>query len=190
MRIFLTDEDRAVLEEWRRGSIQVLCDVNPRQYREPTGKVIVVPCGDGHQSGDLLRHQAEYTPAEWDRMVHPLSLNGGPLLLAPGTPILKPGETDDVVLMKHIAGSHVKKGTPTVLLVVHAPCAMAQDFSLNVIAVAELFLAAKRRVREEFPYLQIVPQFHVDWARHEREVSKKSYFFNRRGFEQWCERAA
>jgi len=190
-RLFLTERDREILEEWRRGSIRVLDDVQRDKYREPTGKVIVVPCADGHQMFDICKFQVERTAEGTEPMVHILSLNGGPLLLAPNSPLLEAGDTDDKVLLKHIGAANSIKGTPTVILKPHAPCGAAQAVSLSVIDVVELLIGAKQRMREHFPLLQVVPKLHVDWAYREGELdTKKSYFLSRENFEEWKRVAA
>ncbi len=189
-KLILSGEDRRIATEWRRGELQVLCDVNPKEYREPTGKVILVPCADGHQMFDICEYQKSLTVEGHIPMVHPLSLNGGPLLLAAGSPLLSEGDKDDEVLLKHIAQAYSIKGTPTIILYSHAPCGAARVHNLSIVDVVELMLAAKDRLKALFDNLQVIPKLHVDWATGESQMKKNSYFVSREQFVAWRKVAA
>jgi hypothetical protein len=174
-----------IATEWRSAGIQVLCDVDPRHHEDPQGSCIVIACADGHQYHDILAFEKGFTPNGTEPMVHSLCLNGGPLLLAPGTPLLNVGDTDDVVLMKHLAQASRIKEVRTLIEYGHVPCGAARVRNLSIVEIVKAVFAARERLKSYFRDLQIIPKLHVDWSMPGEATVRRTYFLNQVCFDRW-----
>jgi hypothetical protein len=177
----LKKDDASVLRSMRKGG--VLRDIQSNRIDAHNG-VILVACGDGDQFYDLFSHKAEIlAPQRGAPRIHPLTLNGGGLLIPENSPFNK-DLPHDRVLLTNIAGAMKLKEIYTVALCVHAPCGMARSAGLDFETMIRLLVEAKRRIRCEIqhPELKVAAFCHVDW-----EDGKRTYHVSADAWDKWRE---
>ncbi|MBU6321764.1 MAG: hypothetical protein KGI78_02820 [Patescibacteria group bacterium] len=164
------------------GVLQTVDEGMMARAREGT---IFIPCADGHHFDDLFRTHLRLCgcPDNEDRMHHPLSLNGGALLLPESSPLRRLDDgsygPDDEVLLRHLVGAIKLKQPQSIILYAHAPCGMARLFGLSIMEEFELLVRAKQRVREHVtPYgvTDVRAWFHVYYS---DDRNRKTYHFRR-----------
>lgn len=173
----------SVLRSMRRGG--VLCDVDTHRLDAKNG-VILVACGDGDQFHDLFGYKASILAPQQNDVpprIHPLTLNGGALLIPEESPFNAEIPYDQV-LLRNIDGAMNLKGIRTVAVYVHAPCGMARTANLDIADVIRLLVSAKRRIRRELerPGLHVAAFCHVDWLE-----GKRTYFVSGDAWDIWKE---
>ena len=150
--IELTDADRSFIKAARAAG--ALCDLDGEKIHAPNGTILLA-CADGDQFFELLHHHCHIAKTVRH---HALLLNGGPLLVAPASPIENAG-TDGEVLLRHIDAAVPMKGIPTVVLCTHAPCGAARKANLDFLDVLRLLMEAKLRLRKSLD-LKSVERIH------------------------------
>ena len=126
---------------------------------------IFVTCADGDQFRSV--HDGLCLVSETSRH-HPLSLNGGALLMAP----MSAGDIPDAgidgdVLLRHINQANQIKRIPSVVLCSHAPCGVAYGFGLDFFEVLRRMIEAKRRVRLALGFNdveKVLCLLHIDYG--------------------------
>ncbi|HEY4510185.1 MAG TPA: hypothetical protein VJC15_04365 [Candidatus Paceibacterota bacterium] len=174
----LSQQDLEIIRELR--AADVLQDVDGYRLNQRYG-IILVCCSDGDQMPDIWRFQNGIMAKQrQEARIHPITLNGGALLI-PGDSPLNKDVQEDLVYLKHIAGAHQLKKIETIVLYSHAPCGAAGLAKLTLIDVITLLKKAGQRVRNSFPsFFQVVCFFHVD-----NGESKRTYFVSGPKWEQW-----
>ncbi|MBI1754842.1 hypothetical protein HY250_00015 [Candidatus Azambacteria bacterium] len=137
---------------------------------ERKGNSVFVSCGDGQRFRDIFLHMLTYLD-----LVHPVVLNGGPLLMADNAE--DPLRQGDVMLF-NIKKGIVERGFTSIVLASHWPCAIARDKKLSISDVLEKTVIAARMVREYLgPGYDVFPKLHVDYG----VMSRPSrYWFSRK----------
>lgn len=154
--------DEGIMEEVRTGDMHLEVGM------------IAIFCGDGDQFDDEYMHMRglfQYASARV--RIHPLSLNGGALLISPNWPTASEGE----VFVKHTLQAEGLKGIKTVSLFTHVPCGAAGLVHWSVAQVIDELINAKRRLKEQDPSLTVICLLHVDWSKcnGETDPRKRTY---------------
>ncbi len=177
----LTSEDMLVYGMLR--DARVLQPVAAHELDERQG-VILVSCGDGDHFTDIFtNHQRINVVHREASRIHSLSLNGGALLIAEGSPLN--GEfRKDLILINDIQVARDLKDIHTVALYVHRPCGAAQMAGLDFLTTIDLLMNAKARLKVELsntPPLKLACFLHIAFA----DGSKKTYFVSREHWLVW-----
>lgn len=124
---------------------------------EEMNSVIMVSCGDGHRFRDIFLHILTLVG-----FVHPVVLNGGPLLIADNeSDPLRQGD----VMLANIDGAIEIKGFKNIVLVSHWPCGIASKKKLSIIDVLTKTVIAAQTVREHLgPGYRVHSKLHVDYG--------------------------
>lgn len=132
--------------------------------------IVMVSCGDGHRFRDIFLHILTLVG-----LVHPVVLNGGPLLIADNeNDPLRQGD----VMLANIDGAIEIKGFTDIVLVSHWPCAIALKKGLGIVDVLIKTVAAAQIVREHLgPGYTILSKLHVDYGTMSRP---SRYWFSRK----------
>ncbi len=142
--LLLEAQDAYLIKEQRKAGI-----LRPAKKK---GGVILVTCGDGHRFRDIFLHQLTLT-----RFIHPIVLNGGPLLFA---------HDERDVLLRNIADAVKFKEFTDVILLAHWPCAIAHRENMTLAQVEEKTVEASVMVKgflgEKYA---VFPELHVDFKR-------------------------
>ncbi|HUQ30255.1 MAG TPA: hypothetical protein VM103_01920 [Candidatus Paceibacterota bacterium] len=185
----------AVLSENEHERIRVLRDkgvleeINCEMLDNARQGAILIPCADGHHFHDLFNHHTSICGAQHSApMQHPLSLNGGALLIPEESPLRHQSDgsytPDDEVLLRHLEGAIGLKKPKAVILYAHAPCGMARLHLLSVDDEFTLLAAAKERVRTRIAPLGVTDVrlwFHVCYA----DSKRRTYQFRRHAWNQF-----
>ncbi len=169
----------------------VLCDDDARKLYAPNG-AITIPCSDGDQIVDVIRHQEKLAlDGGWPVRPHLPALHGGSMLMAEACPLYREYFVDRL-LLQHIreASSPELKGIGTVILYVHAPCGAARLANLNLVQQICYLIRAKERVKEQNSDLNVVCFVHIhheDGRRRTYFISRENWlaFWNEQGRELW-----
>jgi hypothetical protein len=170
----LTEFDRNVISMLR--TCGVLCDDDARKLYAPDG-AITIPCSDGDQIVDVIRHQEKLAlDGGWPVRPHLPALHGGSMLMAENCPLYREYSVDRL-LLQHIreASSPELKGIGTVILYVHAPCGAARLAGLNLVQQICYLIRAKERVKEQNSEHNVVCFVHV----HHEDDRRRTYFISR-----------
>ena len=169
MHIELPYHQAVIYRAMRR--VGLLRDVDGDRLNPRRGVVAVI-CGDGDQSHDIFRYLGDICQSHGERRVHPVALNGGPLLIAPGLP-LSADLPDGNVLMRHALDGANLKEMDVIIPKGHAPCGAARkhkaDDPEQVIAgileaKRELRLEAERRDPAAARGIRIIPCIQISWG--------------------------
>lgn len=174
----LSPEDKILIEDFRESKI--LDNVDTHKIEQDNG-VILVSCADGDQMPDLFGHLEKIIVASGrPRRIHTLALNGGPLLLAPTSP-LNMELHEDWTLLQHIAVARQLKEINTVILCAHAPCGAAGMFHLNFFQVIRYLIEAKTLLKKSYTDIKVACYCHIDYG----EEKRRTHFVSRERFENW-----
>lgn len=158
----LSAKDLTIEERLREAGVLEPLDGNRLDQRKG---VILVPCGDGRRFNDIFRHHRKVARSQRrNPLVHVLSLNGGALNIAEGSP-LPEAERKGFSLMVDIAGARELMGISTVALYAHAPCGAATkltDPPLDIEEVVALLMKAKTRVKSIGDGITVSCFMHVE----------------------------
>ncbi|HEY4479314.1 MAG: hypothetical protein A3C06_01705 [Candidatus Taylorbacteria bacterium RIFCSPHIGHO2_02_FULL_46_13] len=170
----LTEVDHEQVRTARAAN--ALVPVEKHRIQNPAG-TILVPCPDGDQFRDVYGQHCRLCNIERH---HPLSLNGGALLLSKHSPV-RHAKLKGSALLLDIKETQGLKGMDTLALYVHAPCGVAYGTSLDFFEVMRLLIEAKLRLlaQRTLAKLKIVCFCHVDYPSATSEVRKRTYFVNR-----------
>jgi len=149
----------------------VLHDIQGDKIACPKG-TILIGCSDGDRFWDMYNHHCEICNHTRN---HPLSLNGGALLISKRSPI-RGARADGNTLLRHAHLAVSKKGFRTIILYVHTPCLVANTYDLDFLEVLRLLIEAKMRLRScrGMSEVKMYCFFHVDY-----EHKKRTYFVAR-----------
>lgn len=112
-------------------------------------------CGDCDERGEMefcfecLCHQQTERPR-----IHALALNGGPLLIPSGSPLVRKSFGVDRVMIQQIREAARLKSIPSVVLQGHAVCGAATDHDLSLLETIGLLVEARAKVKNLLPQLQ------------------------------------
>lgn len=127
--------------------------------------VINLGCGDPFRDPEATSYIQSLLPAnEKLPLVHSLKRNGGGAILAPNSPLVKPGRTADEDLMDDIEDAHVRLGIMHLLLKAHVPCLKLYDRDIDVFTTQSMLVRAKQRLKARFPKLSVIKLLDVDPA--------------------------
>lgn len=177
----LSEKDRRILKDLRKN--EVLIDIEGHRFSEHSAGHILVFCGDGDQSLDLLNHHIGLMTGQREQCrPHLLALNGGALHLPPCSPVSKNGEGK--VLRQQIKDAAALKGIQTVVLYSHAPCGAAKAAEIGLLEQLRLLMRAKLFIKKTLPLLEVLCLLHVDNG----EGNKRTYFVSRNEWDEWTRR--
>lgn len=147
----------------------IFIDVDSKKINTPKekGGEIMVICSDGDQFSDMYGHRmAESgTMDPLHHRIHIIALAGGPLLLAPASPIYHP------IMIDQIHGALTLKCIPNIVLYGHAPCGAPSlvGTKLNIKQMLRLLIQGKEEIEKtlsqcslSLPKVTITCYFHVD----------------------------
>ena len=173
MQLELTGRDRKLFRHLQESGIFQAVDKHRIDQKDG---VIIVPCADGDQMPDIFSHQIKLSVgAQPYPRIHPLSLNGGSLLIPYSSPLNK-DDGEDRILLKHIRQAKHMKGFNTVVLYAHAPCGAAKNYELNLVTMLDILAEAKDRIKKEIPRMKVPCFFHIDHG----DSIKRTYFVSRK----------
>lgn len=176
--MILSPEDRETVKNLRESA--VLVEIQNRHFAKHSTGHILVFCGDGDQSVDLLNHHIGLMTGQCQQCrPHLLALNGGALLLSPEFPVAK--NKAGRVLLKQIRGAVALKNIQTVVLYTHAPCGAAGLAHVGLLEQIYFLLRAKLLVKQSSS-LEIICLFHIDKG----EGNKRTYFVSRPAWNEWA----
>ncbi|MBP9698299.1 MAG: hypothetical protein KBD65_03865 [Candidatus Moranbacteria bacterium] len=135
------------------GLIQEI-DSDRLKQRAPDGAVLI-------SCGDRDRFRQHFDGCSGIVSVHPLCLNGGGILLAPGV-----CPTRQQVLVEDCAESMHIKGMRFVFSLSHFPCGKCSKFAFGFRDTALKTLAGKVHLKESIPRGQldgVLPLISIDW---------------------------
>jgi hypothetical protein len=149
---------------------------------------IVISCADGDRISDILEfHRKQCDSHECH---HPLTLNGGPLLIPRDSPVADKEHPEGPVILKHVVGANKIKNISTIVAYGHWPCGAALASGLSLYQTLELFVKSKDNIRQFLQAREIKPSvvacFHVDYG----SGVKRSYFFHRKQWYEWIKKLA
>ncbi len=174
--LHLSSTDRDQIKQAREAG--ALKEIQHHRIEDPAGTIFVA-CPDGDQFRDVYGHHCTLCAIERH---HPLSLNGGALLLSRHSPILC-AKKDGAVFLRHVKAASRLKGMRTVVLYVHAPCGVAYGSKLDFWEVLRLLVEAKLRLRHQrgLRKLKIACFVHVDYNGNALAagIKKRTYFVDR-----------
>jgi hypothetical protein len=161
----------------------VFLKVDPNLLDRSNG-IVDVGCSDGDQFEDRYLTQCGYQLEQRpDPRIHPITLNGGPLVCAKSFSVNRFPTTADEILGQ-IYDSTNMKGIVSVVLEGHAPCGVARKFGLTVERQLNLQVEVHAAVRAMGrPNVDVVNHFHVGFNRTE----KKTFFVKRQQFAKWLQ---
>jgi hypothetical protein len=161
----------------------VFQDIDGHRLDQSKG-VIQVACGDGDQFPDIYRHHRKICRENHGHeRVHPITLDGGALLLSERSPLLVAGLPEDKVILHNIADAFMLKGFPTVALYAHAPCGRGSKAGVDIYQAAQLLIEGKARVKNTFPdKFKVACFFHVAY----NNGKKRTYFVSRNAWLDWA----
>lgn len=193
----LTGYDRNVIGSMRNEGVLIDFRVRGKKNQQdneemflldPNG-LIIVPCGDGDQSFDILTHlHREYESRDCpDSCLHVLSRNGGSLKLVQQSPAFKPGRSLFRDLFEEVIETHRIKRLKSLGIFTHAPCGIAVTNDLDFVEQMRVLFAAKRKFEKEFGRLKldisVVALCHIMYdIRHRRTYASRESKFN-----QWLD---
>ena len=144
----------------------VLQDIRWELVKLESG-VCLLPCGDGdhfpqifHWCEDKMLERGIKNP-----IIHPLSHNGGALLLPPDSPLNDNNRGAN--LLKDIE-IPIEKGIRTLMQFSHAPCLGADKGKIGIMEQIRLHKVADTILQETYPQLQVLCFFHVYWGDRKR----------------------
>jgi len=124
--------------------------------------VIIVPCSDGHQFGDLYRHITDMCKQAADtELIHPVALNGGAMLMS-GHLTAEDGVLDGDAIFRSIIKANKMNRGKDVIIYAHFPCGIARENCVGVVDQGLYLMMAKKRLKEAAPNLEIECLFHID----------------------------
>lgn len=176
MGLILTRQDEEIIAAaWKAG---VLCKLDGNRINDEAG-TILLGCADGDRFHNLFTHHCRVTG--WNRH-HPLSLNGGPLLISTKSPIPH-AKNDGNVYMRHLRGAMQLKGMHIVVPCGHAPCGVAYSCSLDALDVFRLLIEGKLRIKKEFEGadIKVMVFIHVAYT----ATRERTYFVDRKAAEEF-----
>lgn len=141
--------------------------------------IIIVPCSDGHQFGDVYGHIATVCKQVVDvDLIHPVALNGGAMLMSNLLPE-KQCRHGNTMLENILEASQPNvKNTKDVFLYAHFPCAIARGNGIGVVDQGLYLMKAKKRLQEADPGMRIKCFFHIDtFDEVESGTHKKRTYF-------------
>lgn len=184
MATALSQKEETEIRQLRQAG--VLVPVSQAALTAAQSRTSMIPCADGHHFADLYTTHAALCGEHEDPMHHPLSLNGGALLLPEDSPLRLRDDggydDEDYILLKHLKGAIQLKTPRAIILYAHAPCGMVQMHGLSIYEEFELLVKAKQRVREfVYPYgvSDVRAWFHVAYP----DGARKTYHFKREAWE-------
>jgi hypothetical protein len=138
---------------------------------------VLVPCADCDQFPEFYDHFCGVTGG---RRHQSLSLNGGPLLLSPLSPI-ELARIDGEVLLRHIKRAAEMKGIRAVALCSHVPCGAAYGAQLDFFETMRLLVEGKLWLRKQLcmPELKILCFCHADFNSSGKQ-KKRTYAVDRK----------
>lgn len=139
------------------GVLEVVDDARLKEIA-PKGSVFI-SCGDRDRFHAYFRKMQSVVP------MHPITLNGGGILLGTGV-----DETRRVVITEDTRDAFDLKGIGTVVLSSHFPCGKAGllDFGLREILLKTL--EGKAFLKKTFPTCRVLPLMSIDWRPVNGEV--------------------
>lgn len=162
---------------------RVLVKVRPEQLDHTNGAILVY-CPDCDQSEDILKYHFEICKKHRSTpRIHPLSLNGGALLIPEESP-LNQKLREDAVFIAHMKDAKEMKRIETFILLYHGPyCGAAFKFGLNFLQMTDLAVKAQERIKlvfgKENHNIALVCQADFN----ER---KRTYFVSHENWQTWC----
>lgn len=190
----LSTLDEGLIGQLRRD--KVLRDFDPSRF-DP-GRMAIVTCADGQRILEQLtqhwrfiqRHEPK-RPLE-SCILQTVALNGGALLLAKDSPLLRPGLLEDKMILEHLREGIKLKGLdqngerPTVALYTHFPCGAAGLHNLNTTEQVRLVAEAKDRLKLIQPNWRVICMVHVHYPAQGRLLARdRTYHFSRAGLRLW-----
>jgi hypothetical protein len=129
----------------------------------PKGSVMV-SCGDR----DRFRHYFERVRSVVE--LHPITLNGGAILLGPGI-----DQRRQDVVIEDISDALALKGMSTVVLSSHFPCGKAGLLGLGLKDIVLKTLEGKRSLKAQFPDIRVLPLISIDWRPSSKERDDRTF---------------
>jgi hypothetical protein len=149
-------------------------------------RFVAIACADGDRSPELL----DFHRGHGSECMHFPNRNGGALILAPSSPLANRGNLPHgECCLFEIAESCAIKNTNEVVLYGHFPCAAAAAYNIPVLNALELLIEAKDNVRSKITDAQVSLFIQVDYDGQGRTERFKTYFFNRKKFNEWQQAA-
>ncbi len=182
VKIVLSHDERTEIKDLRDAG--VFQEINTALLENMRSGTIFIPCADGHHFGDLFTYHTQICGHKDEQLHHPLSLNGGALLIPNESPLLRREDGsrrhDDAVLLENLVGAIQLKQPKAVILYAHAPCGMARLHRLSIHNECALLFTAKDRIRNatkdlDVPDLRV--WFHVYDS--DKTVPYATYHLNR-----------
>ena len=153
MVTFDPDQYRHIVD--LRENCQVLKDITSAGLPE-NGMVIALTCSDGDRFQDYFEHHQKTQQCK----IHPLSLNGGAMLLSEACP-----ENNIFAWHRGLTGMILKscsiKQTNIVALSSHWPCAVASEHNLSVDDVILLTIHGRLILKQLNSRIKVYCCFHV-----------------------------
>lgn len=165
-------------------------NVKPHQLSAENG-FIALMCPDCDQSIDRQKHLWEVSNRKCGvARVHPFSLHGGGLVLAPNSPVSVGrynGEMtiEQFLLLHQIRDAMTIKNMDTFVIGCHAPCAAAARAHLSFIEVLRHTFAAKRWLKSMIPELRIACFPHIHYPKNGEEDKRRTYFCSMENFQRF-----
>lgn len=169
MKTELPYQQAVVYRAMRRAGL--LQDVDGDRLKPRRGVVAVI-CGDGDQSHDIFKYLGDICQFYGERRVHPVALNGGPLLIAKNLP-LSANLPDGDVLMRHALDGADIKQIDVIIVKGHAPCGAAgkhkaDDPEQVVAGILEARQALRAETERRDPDaargIRIAPCIQISWG--------------------------
>lgn len=177
---YISEDEQIFIEELRKKG--VLEEVGGHRLDLKCGVMSII-CSDGDRAYDIFMHQAGIVREQCkDPRIHVFADNGGPLLLLPNSPIIPKGSTRARDLMRSIDGGYSLKQIPTVALIGHVPCGMADLNKVSLDRYIMLTLCGKMEIKTQLKRLglKVACFLHIDY----NGDKKRTYFLNKT---RWAE---
>ncbi len=176
MGMLLSKLDRSMVK-YLREDCEVLVNVDAAHLGSLDRGIIHVGCPDCDQFVDIMRHYEKMFRQNGHHgpRLHPLCLNGGPILIPEESPLNTAELPQGKILMHNIGQAYIMKAISTVALYAHAPCGAATAAGLSIFQVIDLLVQAKTAVKAKWPLLKVACFLHVDKGAD----GKKTYHVSR-----------
>ena len=182
MQLELLKDDLETIESLL--TFGVLQDVKGELLNRKNG-VVYCACSDGDQFHDRYCRQSLFQMeqrADHPR-IHPLTLNGGPLLCHPKSPLVNVNSTLAYDYYEMLFASTNMKETWSIILEGHAPCAAARKIGLSLFAQLDIqmYVSVMARHRGDLENIDIVDHFHLSYGC----ARKRTHFINPEKWNEW-----
>ena len=169
--------DRLVIRSMREHEALVNLDGH---RLDPQG-IVLITCADCDEFSDIYGHKAELFQSNGHApRIHPLSRNGGALMLVPQSPAIKRGRSTATDLLEEIQEACAWKKIRTVTPYIHAPCGKAVVSKINFISQMTLLFQGKQLLKNRLPGISVACFCQIDYGN-----SKRTYFASREKYSSW-----